>query len=129
MRQFSSENRPNETIFSRPARELESFDRSGACGEEETNLDHRAGDGDDDHNRGQAAGSSSCEVSDAEEQHAPPRQPEGATCEEDYDIAVSDTPCTESISGSGPEEHEPRAASEGTDGEDDQVVPCKRHNL
>jgi hypothetical protein len=98
---------------------------AGTAGAEGTEPERFEGDADDrgmrpsdDHEAVQAVESSSCEVSDAEEedaqQSAAPRQPVGATCEEDFDTAVSDTPCTESGSGSGSEEREPRFGSEKT---------------
>jgi hypothetical protein len=86
-----------------------------------------------DNGDGQRAESSSSEVSDAEEEEAPPlTTPQGpaAANEEDFDIAVSDTPCTESDSGSGPEEREPQLeADAGTDSDDDPVPERIRHNL
>ncbi len=87
----------------------------------------------DDHGGGQAAESSSREVSDAGEEDAPPvaapREPLGVS-EEDFDIAVSDTPCSESGSGSGSEEPEPRNdADESADSDGDRVLERVRHNL
>ncbi len=113
---------------------------AGTYGAEGTDHERFEGDVDDrgmrpsdDHEGPQAFESSSCEVSDAEEEEAPqpaaPRQPVGATHEEDFDMAVSDTPCTESGSGSGSEEREPRFGSESADSDGDLVLERVRHNL
>jgi hypothetical protein len=151
----SSETRPHEGNLNRLARELaphrivhnpfmeaepESFERPEMAGAAGADHGRSVGDVDDrglgsseDNGEGQAAESSSREVSDAEEEEAPPlatpREPLGVS-EEDFDIAVSDTPCSESGSGSGSEEPEPQLeADDGADSDDDPAPERIRHNL